>query len=160
MRDQHLNGQPAWTSNWLKIPALDFPHRATDRATISHPTSGQRRAEFLSDTSPIRIRLCRSMTPRHQMRRERRLARACSSAGSMVSRRYRTEPCRGRRRFIGGHRLDHFRRQRSDPASFWTRSVIPGGRPSEPAESMASTRYACRATHPVGKRSFRAAQES
>jgi hypothetical protein len=107
-------GNPRCTSNWLKIPAFDFSSTASDRsvATISVRQPDSRDPASFRHIA-IEYGSCPVEEAAHQIRKARRAARACASAGmtvfpQMVERNLVAEE----ERLVGGHRLDHLRRQR------------------------------------------------
>ena len=80
-------GRPRCTSNWLKMPALDFSSTACDRSVA---TISMRQPDSAGPASFRHIAIeygsCPVEDAAHQMRKDRRAARACISAGHAPSR--------------------------------------------------------------------------
>ena len=79
-------GRPRCTSNWLKMPALDFSSTASDRSVA---TISVRQPASMAPASFRHIAIeygsCPVEDAAHQIRKERRAARACTSAGRTAS---------------------------------------------------------------------------
>ena len=132
-------GRPRCTSNWLKMPALDFSSTPCDRsvATISvrQPASA---APHSFRHIAIEYGSCPVEDAAHQIRKARRAARACTSAGSTVSlQMIERNLVAEEERLVGGHRLDHLRRQRLGAALHLLHEFgeCREGRPCAPAAS-------------------------
>src|SRR2546429_6076992 len=79
-------GNPRCPSTWLKFPAFDFPSTACDRsvATISVRQPDSKDPASFRHIA-IEYGSCPVEEAAHQMRNDRRDARACTNAGMTVS---------------------------------------------------------------------------